>query len=456
MFVSRSEMSTAIIVIATLVFIIALNALFVAAEFSAIRARKTRLQEMADSGNTIAKILAPIKASGKALDNYIAACQLGITASSLVLGAYGQNTVAQLLTPSLTELGNLARPIAESVSTTGVLLILTIVQVVAGELLPKAITVQRPEETALATVLPVRWAQILLKPFIWFFNGSGRLFLRLLGFKVENEHSHTHSPTEIELLMSDSHEGGLIGDKEQQMLRNTFRLRELTTRHIMVPRTQIVAASNQRSVLYVLQKAIEVGFTRIPIYQDSIDNIIGFVHVKDLFSQRLRKEENLKGILRDVIYVPETMPVFDVWQTLNKSRQYMAIVFDEYGGTAGMMTFEDLIEEIFGEVEDEFDEEIIALYYHDDNGRLHLRGDLLITDINEYLNLNLPEDELDTLGGLVFSLLGKLPKQGDTVEIDGLTICVEKVSSQRILELSFDLPGDVPPEIEEWEVFPRE
>ncbi len=452
-------MSTAIIVIATIALIIFINALYVAGEFSAIRARKTRLQQLADEGNASAKILAPIKADPHKLDTYIATCQLGITASSLVLGAYGQNTVAHLLAPALASWGNWAQPAAESIATTGVLIVLTMLQVVTGELLPKAITVQRPEETALLTALPVRWSQTIFKPFIWLFNGSGFAILRIFGFSPHGEETHFHSPGEIEMLVSDSHEGGIIDAKEQQMLRNAFRLRELTARQIMVPRTRLVAASQERSVLYVLNKAISAGFTRIPIYQDTIDHIIGFVHVKDLFRQHLQKKENLLGVIRNVVFVPETMPVLDVWKTLNKHRQYMAIVFDEYGGTAGLITFEDLIEEIFGEVEDEFDQELIAPYHFDEaSGRAYLRGDLLISDVNEYLNLDLPTDENDTLGGLVFSALGHRPVAGEEVEIAGLTVRVEEVfPEQGLIELSIELPGeDAPPEIGEWEVSPRE
>ncbi len=452
-------MSTAIIVIASIIFIISLNGLFVAAEFSAIRARKTRLRQLADEGNRLAKVLAPIKADSHTLDNYIAACQLGITATSLILGAYGQNNVALLIAPSLATLGKWSQPAAESIAATGVLALLTIIQVVVAELLPKSLSVQYPEQTALSTVLPVRWMQIILKPFIWLFNGSGTLILKLFGFTHNGAETHFHSPGEIELLVSDSHEGGLIDDKEQQMLRNAFRLRELTARQIMVPRTRLVAVSHRRSVLYVLNKAIEAGFTRIPIYKKTIDNIIGFVHVKDLFKQYLNQKEDVVSAIRDIIYVPETMPVLDVWKTLNKHRQYMAVVFDEYGGTAGLITFEDLIEEIFGEVEDEFDQELIAPYRFDDNsGRAYLRGDLLISDVNEYLGLTLPTDENDTLGGLVFSILGHPPQKGEEIDVGGQKIHVEAVvPDQGLLELSLEIPGDdTPPEIEEWEVSPRE
>jgi len=449
-------MSTIIAMLVVTVSMILINALYVGAEFAVIRTRKTRLQYLADSGNLMAKILLPIKENRKALDTYIAACQLGITASSLVLGAYGQNVVAAHMANALAGFGAVAAPVAQSASTVFILGLFTILQVLVAELLPKSIAIQYPEQVALATTLPVRWSQVVLKPFIWLFNGSGNLALKIFGFTVDAGPSHIHSPGEIELLVTDSHEGGLIDDKERQMLRNAFRLRELTARQVMVPRIRLVTACIEDSPTDVLRCAIEAGFTRIPIYQDNVDNIIGFVHVKELFPLSLRGETSLKPVLRNLVYIPETMPAMEVWQTLSRHRQYMAIVFDEYGGTAGLITYEDLIEEIVGEVEDEFDREMNLIYYSDNQGRTHLRGDLLIADVNEYLNLDLPDEENDTVGGLVFSLLGRPPKVGDEVKVDDLLLRVEKVADQGIAEISLHLPAGVVPQVGEWEVTPRE
>ncbi len=444
---------TIIITIVAVVSVLILgNGLFVAAEFAAVRARKTRIRQLAEAGNWPARQLVPIKANPKTLDTFIASCQVGITVTSLALGAYGQSTIAGLLAEPLAGLGKLTLPVAHSIAVTIILVILTTIQIIISELLPKTIAMQFPEEVAFATVLPILWLQPFLRPFIWLFNGSGEAILRLLNINLSDDHGHFHSPAEIEMLVLDSHEGGLIDDKEQQMLRNAFRLRELTARQIMVPRTRLVAAADTSAVAEVLRAAIAAGFTRIPIYKDYIDNITGFVHVKELFPLFQKQENDLSGVLREIVYVPETMPVSDVWQTLNSRRQYMAVVFDEYGGTAGLITFEDLIEEIFGELQDEFDQEFDALYYHDSVGRTHLRGDLLIADVNEYFNLHLPKDENDTLGGLVFGLLGRPPQVGDEVKIDNLTIRVEKEEDQSIVELSFVLPTDVQPAVDEWEI----
>lgn len=448
-------MSTAIIAIATTTLMISINALFVGAEFSALRTRKTRISQLAESGDWRAKMLLPVKSDGEVLDTYLATCQLGITASSLILGAYGQNTVAKILAAQLAGLGSLTEIVAQSVSATIILILFTFLQILLGELLPKYISIRYPEETALATVTPVRWTQIILYPFILFFNGSGNLIVKIFKLGAETGHSHTHSPNEIERLVSESTAGGLIDDKERQMLRNAFRLRELIARQVMVPRTRLQVASIENSISDVLEQAIAVGFTRIPIYQNGIDNIIGFVHVKELFPHYLKGETDLRKALREIVYIPETMPVADVWQHLNKHRQYMAIVFDEYGGTAGIITFEDLIEEIFGEVEDEFDQ-AMRLYYYDKHGRTYLRGGLLISDINEYLNLDLPEAEIDTLGGLIFSLLGRPPTENDEVTIGDLVFRVEKVEDQSVSETSVKLPAGILPVIREWEVAPRE
>ena len=449
-------MSVFLVIVIIITLMVFANALYVGAEFATVSARRTRINQMAGEGNRLARILLPIVEDHKALDNYVAACQVGITVSSLVLGAYGQNTVATMLAPLLASVGNMAEPIAFSISATTVLIFLTILQVVIGELFPKSIAIQYPEKMALLAVIPMKWSLVIFRPFICLFNGSGNLILKLMRVDYDEGHSHVHSPAEIELLVSESHEGGLLDDAEQQMLRNAFRLRELTARQVMVSRTRLVAAPLESTVDSLINAACQAGFTRIPLYQSTIDNIVGFVHIKDLFCWRLKGQQDPKEILREIIYVPETLPIADVWTSLKNNRQYIAIVLDEYGGTAGLVTIEDLIEEIFGELQDEFDDEV-PLITSDKEGRIHLRGDLLVTDVNEYLGLNLPDSEADTLGGLVFSELGRLPVVGDEVKIGapGVTIRVETIEARSVSEVSLLLPLDTPPYVNEWEVADR-
>lgn len=421
---------------------------------------------MAGSGNRFAMMLLPIVEDRGSLDRYVAACQLGITASSLVLGSYGQNVIAARLiepialfldwiAPMFGGLGITSHAVSTALATTlavtGVLLFLTFLQVVMGELFPKSVALQYPERLAFLTVLPIKWSVFIFRPLIWFFNGSGNLILRLLRIDIAQDHGHIHSPEEIEILVTESHEGGLLDDEERQFLRNAFRMRDLTARQVMVHRTKIVAAPVSSTVEELLKLALAVGHTRIPLYQDTIDHIMGFVHIKDLFKLHIANNENLAEILREVVHVPETLAIIDVWETLNNKRQYIAIVFDEYGGTAGLITFEDLIEEIFGELQDEFDNEL-ALISYDDEGRVHLRGDLLVADVNEYLQLNLP-DSADTLGGLVLSELGRPPEVGDEVAIAETVIRVESMADLGVSEVSLQTAMiNNSPHVGDWEV----
>ena len=439
--------------------LILMNALYVAAEFSAVKSRKTRLIEMAAAGHRPAQRLLPLVAEGKPIDNYVAACQIGITVSSLTLGAYGQRVLAQGLAQPLAgilpalgievEPGLAAEALALSITVWVILLLITGLQVVIGELFPKSVAVQYPEKVALATIWPMRLSLFLFRPLIWFFNGSGDLLLKLMRLERKGHHN-THSVAEIESLVTASNQGGLLEDEERQMLRNTLRLRDLTARQVMVHRTRMATAPVESSITALLRMCIEEGFTRIPLYKDSIDHIAGIVHVKDLFLLHTQGIQDTHTVLRDVAYVPETMPIDEVWNTLRRTGHYLVVVFDEYGGTAGLITLEDLIEEIFGEFQDEFDREE-SLFTEDTEGRYHLRGDLLITDVNEYLQLHLPDEEADTLSGLLLSTLGRVPHEGEEVTINGATVRVEKMADLGVAEISIPKSLSAITRIPEWE-----
>jgi CBS domain containing-hemolysin-like protein len=441
-----------IIIIAVVALMIFINALYVAAEFATVAARKSRLKQMAASGHRLARMLVPVVEDPKALDDYIAACQLGITASSLVLGAYGQSTVARAIAPTLAGLGRLAEPAALAASATGVLILLTILQVVLGELFPKSVAIQYREQVALTVVVPMRWSVVAFRPFIWLFNGSANFLLQRLGVAPSAGHAHVHSPEEIELLVAESRKGGLLDSEAERMLRNALHFRDLTARHVMTPRVRLVAAPAEATVAEVLTRATESGFTRLPIYRNTVDDILGLVHVKDLFRLYLEGRNDVAAVLRPATFVPESLPIPEVWATLKSKREYLAIVLDEYGGTAGLVTLEDLIEEIFGELQDEFDRET-ALISADKAGRLHLRGDLLVSDVNEFLGLRLPEDQADTLGGLVMSALGRIPEAGDEVTLGApaTVIRVEKMEARGVAEVSLRLPDGKRPRLSGWE-----
>jgi putative hemolysin len=446
-------MSQVIVIIAVVALMIFFNGLYVAAEFATVASRRTRISQLAAGGNKMANLLLPIMENTAALDAYVAACQIGITISSLVLGAYGQNVIAGYLVEPLSGLAG-GRLAAESLAFVIVLACITMLQVVMGELFPKSVANQYPEKVALALTVPMRISWIIFSPLVWLFNGSSDLLLRLIGRRLRGS-VQAHSPEEIELLVSESYEQGLLDDEERQMLRNAFRLRDLHARQVMVHRTRIVAAPANSSIEDVISLSLAEGYSRILIYNESIDEISGFVHVKDLFRLHVTGEREMAKVIRPVIYAPETMPVIDLWQKLSADRYYLAVVFDEYGGTAGIITFEDLIEEIFGELQDEFDDEM-ALIARDQNGRVYLRGDLLVTDVNEYLALNLPTDA-DTLSGVVFSELGRPPVEGDILTVGGINIRVESMVGRGVAEVSLQLaslPGVE--HVSEWEMADHE
>ena len=456
-------MSHLFVVIAVITLMIFFTGLYVAAEFATVASKRTRVQRLAAEGNPLAKSLFAIMEDGKLLDDYVAACQLGITIASLVLGAYGENVIsADLLGPITTFLQwtglNIdAAATAETIAFLIVIIGLTALQVLLGELLPKSISIQYPETVAMAITYPMRFSIFVLRPLIWLFNGSNRIILRVIGQEAHKDaHAHIHSPEEIEILVTESAEGGLLDAEERQMLRNAFRLRELVAREVMVHRTRLAAAPIESRPIDLIELVIEEGYSRIPLYQGNIDNIKGFVHIKDVFRLYVEEKENLAEIMRTVVHVPDSLAAADVWETLRNTGQYVAIVFDEYGGTAGMITLEDLIEEIFGELQDEFDDEA-ALMSLGKDGRVYLRGDLLITDVNEYLELQLPAEDADTLSGLLFSALGRTPKVGDAAQFGATVIRVEAMADLGVEEVSLQKPtsGDMPL-IDEWGVEQRD
>jgi putative hemolysin len=434
-----------LIIVFLMIFI---NALYVAGEFSAVSARKTRIVQIAEEGNTLAKTLLPILQDPHKLDNYIAASQVGITLSSIVLGIYGERQIAPLIEPWIARLpfglgsSVMGTAAAAGIATTLVLILLTTLQVVLGELLPKSIGIQYPERMALATVLPVKWsADFLLKPLIVILNGSGNLVLKLLGIQADHEHAHIHSPEEIVILVRESHRGGLIDADERQFLQNVFRSSRIQAGEVAIPRNRMVAAPIDRPLNLVLEMAAESAFTRIPIYERDIDHIVGFVHLRDLFTlQRTDPDASLRNILRPVPFVPESLSLPAVWDRLDQAQSYLAIVFDEYGGTAGLLTREDLIEELFGELQDEFDDER-ALITPAGEGRVVVRGDMLIANLNDLLEIDLPRDTASTIGGLIMDQLGRVPRVGDMVELEHIVLQAEAIAHNSVTSVRITLPS---------------
>jgi len=353
-----------IVAIVTLILLVTImvgfNALYVAGEFAAVSARKTRIIEQAKSGNRLASTLLPVLEDPKRLDNYIAASQVGITLSSIILGIYGQREVAPLIEPLLLRFPFIDEQVAAaSVAAIFTLILFTTLQVIFGELIPKSVAIQYPERTAKATVYPMNVsANWVLRPLIIILNGSGALLLKVMGVEYGGGHAHVHSPEEIKLLIQQSYKGGLLDSRGQELLTNAFRIRDLTVGEIVVPRSEMVAMPVNTPIRDALRFVVACQYTRIPVYRDNVNQILGFVHAKDLF--RLYNadtgEADLEKAVRKVSILPQSMPLKEAWNVLSEEHHYLAIVVDASGQTVGLITQEDFLEELFGELEEEFEE----------------------------------------------------------------------------------------------------
>ena len=438
-------------VILTVFLLITLNGLFVAAEIGTVGARRARIAQEAAAGSRPAQILLPILESPDRLDDYIAACQLGITLSSLILGYYGKAVITPLVEPLLSGSGLVAQAAAVSIAATGVLIVLTVIQVALSELAPKTVAIQFPEPTALLLITPVSWSIIFLRPLIWFFNGSGRLFLRLVGLRAVSEGFHIHAPEEILMMVQESGAVGVLKEDEAELLENTLQLRRRSVRNVIVPRTQLLAAPVDLPAAELLRLLAESSHSRLPLYEGNIDNIVGVVHLKDLLCLNVdggsvvstgQSDECGAGV-RDVMrvppFVPDSAPVGTVFRQLQRDHFHLAVVIDEYGGTAGIVTFEDLIEEIFGDIADEFDADSQEMALTKD-GRLHLAGDVGLESLSAVLGSPLVSEDVDTLGGAILAELGAIPEQGQVVRLQGFDFQVEEVSGYAVSQVSVALP----------------
>ena len=431
-----------VIIVLVVLLLITLNGLFVAAEIGTVGARRARIGQQAAEGNRLAQMLLPILESPTQLDNYIAACQLGITLSSLILGFYGQAAITPLVAPLLSSSGLVAQGAAISIATTGVLVFLTVIQVVLSELAPKTVGIQFPERTALLLVSPVIWAMRLLRPLIWFFNGSGRMFLRLIGLRAVSEGMHIHAPEEILMMVQESGAGGLLEEGETELLENTLQLRQRSVRNVIVPRTQLLAAPVETPAPDLLRLLANSSHSRLPLYQGSLDDIVGVVHLKDLLCLQLTPngtDGDVRNVMRVPPYVPETASVGDAVRQLQRDHYHLAVVIDEYGGTAGIVTFEDLIEEIFGDIADEFDADGQEVALGQD-GRLLLEGDVELERLAAILGAPLEREDVDTLGGAILAALGAIPEKGQEIRLQGFDFRVEEVSGYAVSQVSVALP----------------
>lgn len=424
--------------IGLLFLLVFLNGYFVASEFSLISVRKTRVDELAKLGYRSAKRL---QKALKDLDRYISATQLGITLASLGLGWVGEPALAHLIEPAFSFLPQQAAYVsAHGLAVATAFLIITFLHIVLGELAPKSIALQHAEGTALIVVTPLLWFSQLFHPFIVLLNGAGHVVLKLLGIHRPKGHTLVHSEEEIRMLLRQSSLGGAIPTKEVEIVYNVFQLGDIPVKHIMVPRTEIVALKASLALRDVIKRIDTNPHSRFPVFDEELDGITGFVHVKDIYRQLLKHGVTARlselPIIREIISVPEIKKIDKVLQDMRAKRIHLAIVTDEYGRTTGLVTLEDIIESLVGEIDDEFDTPVKTFQKHKD-GSILIQGQTLIGDVQKKLLLPLKGQGYTTIGGLIFGLLGHEPYIGDTVQIGTWIIAIEQIEGKRIKLLRF-------------------
>lgn len=352
-------MLTTLLVVALLV---AVTALYVAAEFAAVSVRRSRIRQMAEDGHGIARRLLPVLEDASALDRYIAACQVGITLSSLILGAYGQIAFGPTLSTLLRTQAGLDPLAATSTAAVLILLVLTVGAMVAGELAPKSLALQYPTEMALYTYWPMRWSLWVLGPFIWFLNGSGNILLRLLG-SGHGAHRHVHSPDEIELLIAESHDGGLLEPDEVRRLQRALRFSLRTAEQLMTTRDRMQAIDITTPVDQVLARALDSAQGYVPVYRDSLDHVLGFVNTKRLLVRHVegRPVQALRELLQPAPTVERTLTGDRLVDELRRHRSHQAIVIDEQRQVVGMVTLDDILSSLLGPTPDEFTQSTLRM-----------------------------------------------------------------------------------------------
>ena len=424
--------------IVAIVAFLLLNAYFVAAEFSLVRSRRTRLEAMARTGDRLAHIA--LRATAH-LQHLLSASQLGITIASLALGALAESAFHGWLDRLLHDV-----PLPIALATQAAIIaalaisIVTFFHVVIGELVPKRIALSHPEGVARWLAPPLFFFEKVVRPFTALLNASANGALWLLGQTRATAEEGVHSPDELRLLVEQSQESGALETTDANMLEGVFEFSEKNAREVMTPRTEIDALPFDASLDEVLAKIEETGRSRYPIYEESIDNIIGMALTRDLIPVLTHKPAtfSLLTIMRPVHVVPGSREVEEVLSDFKRLKEHMAIVLDEYGGTAGVVTMEDLLEEIVGEILDEYDE-TPDLPAREDADTVVLAGATHITEINERYGLNVPDDDYTTIGGFVFGMLGRLPQVGDRVTAGNAVFVVREMDKRRIESLAVDL-----------------
>jgi CBS domain containing-hemolysin-like protein len=421
------------IYLAAVIVLIALNGFFVAGEIALVSIRRTRVQELAEEGEKRAILVAHAVDD---INRFISTIQVGVTMCSLAIGWLGEPLVARLLDSPLSGAG-LSKEAIHGVAFVVAFLVITYLHVVFGELGPKYMALQSSERVALVVIRPLDLLRRLLTPLVAVLNRSSLLFFRMLGIKPVGGLHMIHSEEELKMLVSQSSRGGVLQDSEQEMLYNVFDFADTSVAEVMVPRPDVVAFEVSTPPAELLQRIVSQPYTRYPVYREDMDDIVGILHVRDLFNaaeQHGKANVALEPLLRPVHIVPESKSLAGLLGDFRRSKSHMALVVDEYGSLAGIVTLEDLIEEIVGEIDDEHDRPEQPVERISDN-HIRVDGKFAIDELNERFGLHLPTDDYHTVGGFVFGELGQQPHEGDVVRHGHVRLEVTETDGPRIVHV---------------------
>ncbi|MFC5405670.1 hemolysin family protein [Cohnella soli] len=433
-------LSVDLVLIAVLVF---LNGFFVAAEFAMVKVRSSRIDTLAQEGHKKAKNASHLVEN---LDAYLSACQLGITLASLGLGWIGEPAIARMLEPIFESTGaseSLIHPISFVIGFT----FITVLHIVLGELMPKTVAIRKSETVTLWTARPLIYFRKVMSPFIWLLNGTAGMLLRPFGIDTKEASNSAHTEEEIRILVKESHESGLIDKTELTLVDNIFDFAETNAREIMIPRTEMSCLYGNLSFEENKAIALREMHTRYPVCEKDKDNIIGFVHIKDLLKASDNSIHDIRELMRPMTTVPESMPISALLKLMQKRKTQIAILIDEYGGTSGLVTLEDIMEEIVGEIQDEFDEERPDVERKDDS-TYSINGLMLIEEVNSFFGLDISTEDYDTIGGWIYSQIENPPKKNQfVVSQEGLRFTIEETDHLRISRVLVTRTDDA-----EWEL----
>ncbi len=433
---SDPETASVLWPLAAVVLLVAANAFFVAAEFALVASRRTRIDAMIRQGDARART---VKQALQSLDRYISGTQLGITLASLGLGWIGKPAVAGTIERVF---AGLPEPV-DVIATHGVaaiiaFMIITFLHIVLGELAPKAIALLHPEQTSRWVAQPLILFTIATNPFIWILNGTANAILKLLGARPPTELERVHSPEEIMMLVEQSRKTGTLGAQDARMIEGVFEFTEKNARDVMTPRTAIVGLPVDATLDAAADAVANAGRSRYPVYRETLDDVVGTVHAKAVLAGLRRDPQAaVETVMRPTFFVPGTREVEDVLADMKRQKVHMAIVLDEFGGTAGLVTMEDLIEEIVGQIYDEYDRPPDAAAAPAADAAPVFAGSTEIRDVNEALGLALDDSNYTTIGGLVFGMLGRLPAVGDKVPVKGGVFEIVEMERRRVGKVRF-------------------